>query len=84
MCKYCELMYVNDYNGEKSNNIKNINRIREGHHVLDLNLFRYQDGDGCNTNELILEELIELHNGVYTVKEEHIEIKYCPFCGEKL
>ena len=84
MCKNCNFTYVNEQIGEKSNDVQSIKRIRDGHSVIDLNIFRYDDGDGHNTNKLIMDVAVEIGNNLYTVVEEHIKINYCPFCGEKL
>lgn len=85
MCKYCEFTYVDDEIGERSNEVQDIKRIREGHYVLDLRINRYECDD-CKNTELILETLIDLdkEDGLHIVTEEHINITYCPFCGEKL
>lgn len=85
MCKYCEFTYVDEDTGEKSNDVKTIKRIKEGHcYYTDLNINRYQDGDGYYRNELIIDNMVKLGDGLHTVHEEHIDIKYCPFCGEEL
>lgn len=83
MCKYCEFTYVDDEIGERSNEVQDIKRIREGHYVLDLRINRYECDDYKNT-ELILETSVELSDGLHEVMDEHINITYCPFCGEKL
>ena len=83
MCKYCEFTYVDDEIGERSNEVQDIKRIREGHYVLDLRINRYECDDYKNT-ELILETSVELSDGLHDVMDEHINITYCPFCGEKL
>ena len=84
MCKYCKFTYVSKTIGERSNEVKRIARVREGHRVLDLNMHRYRTDDGHSLNELILDDQVDLENGLHTVWDKHIEIKYCPFCGEKL
>lgn len=84
MCKYCKHTYVDKKIGERSNNIKNITTIRDGYHVLSLDIYTYRTDDGDTTNELILENLIRLNDGLHTVAQKNISINYCPFCGEKL
>lgn len=81
MCDYCKFTYVDDR--KKTNGCKSIMVIRDGTRVSEVLINRYQDYRGSN-NELILDEAIEPHEGVYTVMAKHIKITYCPFCGEKL
>ena len=84
MCKYCEFTYVDKNNGEMSNDVKRITRIRNGSYVLDLFIHRYYNGNDCRENELILDSAVELCDGLHTVEERHIKINYCPFCGGEL
>lgn len=86
MCKYCKFTYVDEDTGERSNESKNIIHNRDGHRVTGVWLYRYQSGRGDNSNELILDESIELadSSGIHTVTQKNIKIKFCPFCGEKL
>ena len=81
MCKYCEYTYIGEH--EKSNDNKDIDFIEEGHHVLHLSINRYDDGVHSN-NELILDSTVVINGHVYTIVDKHININYCPFCGEKL
>ena len=82
MCKYCKFTYIDL--DEKSNDVKRIKRIRYGKYVTDVSINRYQCDDNPTINELIIDDAVELRDGLYTVNETHIKINYCPFCGEKL
>jgi hypothetical protein len=81
MCKYCKFTYVS--NLEKTNNCRKVMSIRDGARLSEVFINRYQTDTESN-NEIILDESIVLSEGAYTVKEKHIKITYCPFCGEKL
>lgn len=84
MCKYCELEFIVE-TGEKLNNNMPIMTITDGSRVIDLSFNRYIDEENdVYHNELIIDNAVMLDNGAYTVNDKHIEIKYCPFCGEKL
>lgn len=83
MCKYCEFTYVDKINGEMSNDVKLITSIQHGCYVLDLSIFRYRVNDRI-ANSLIMNNAVELRDGLHTVEERHIRINYCPFCGEEL
>ena len=83
MCKYCEFTHVNKKVDERSNENVIIERIKDGRQVTEVSLTRYQS-DGNRINELIVDRLIETSTGLVTVEKTHIEIKYCPFCGEEL
>lgn len=86
MCKYCEFTYVDEEIGERSNEVKRITEIRiDDRRFIEVQLNRYRVDDGSySNNELILDDVIKLKNGLHTVDERHIKINYCPFCGEKL
>lgn len=84
MCKYCKFTHVNEDNGEMSNGGKRIARIRNGSYIVDLLINRYRVGDDYRENRLILDNAVDLSDGLHTVGDRHIEIKYCPFCGEEL
>ena len=84
MCKYCNFKHVNEYVGEKTNENTTIKRIRDGSHVIDLTLNRYHNDDGYRAGELIVDQQVSLPDGLYTVNQATIKIKYCPFCGEEL
>lgn len=86
MCKYCEFTYVDEEIGERSNEVKRITEIRiDDRRFIEVQLNRYRVDDGSySNNELILDDVIKLKNGLHTVDERHIKISYCPFCGEKL
>jgi hypothetical protein len=84
MCRYCKFTDVDERNGERSNGLKSIGKIREGHYVLELYINRYQDNNGRVLNQLILDSAVDMSLGLFTVAEKCFDIKYCPFCGEKL
>lgn len=81
-CKYCKL---NDYgDGEWNNDSQLIEKIRDGSQIFEILLNRYVlESDDNRIAELILELNVETPHGLMSVKDRHIEIKYCPFCGEK-
>lgn len=84
MCKYCEFMTVNEKSGEKSA-YRQITQVKDGHQIFALYLNRYiVEKDNVHDADLIVEIAAELRDGMYTIKEEVIPIKYCPFCGEEL
>ena len=84
MCKYCKLKEAG-VPGEKSNNVMEIMKLKDGSHTLELKFNRYAiEEEDVHNNELIIDMSVDIRNGSYTVKEKHIDIKYCPFCGEKL
>ena len=83
MCKYCELK--RDVLNTWTNEVQNIYTLREGNVSYECNLNRYVDYDeDIHNGELILEEGVRLSDGLHTVQQKIIPIKYCPFCGEKL
>lgn len=82
MCKYCEYVEVTEQ--EKCNNVQFIDSVKDGLHSIDLSLYRYET-DRSHHAELIMDYNVVTDNGYScTIKEKHIKIKYCPFCGEKL
>lgn len=82
MCKYCK-MTPDVMEGEMCG-LKDIGRVKNGHDVVDLYLYRYYDGKGGRINALNIDLGIAADKStVYSVKEKNIAIKYCPFCGEK-
>lgn len=91
MCKYCKYRDITEYDDggfEKCNHNPRIMKVKDGHQIFELSLNRYtvDEEDGCN-HELIFEIAArDPYNKkyVYTILEKHIDIKYCPFCGEKL
>lgn len=95
MCKYCKNRYVNENDEfiETSNEVTKITTFRDGRNLFELQLHRYAveyKGEYATKNEdirrceLIIEESVELNGEIHYIKEKHINIKYCPFCGEKL
>lgn len=84
MCKYCELECIEE-TGEKLNGNVLIKEMKDGSQLFSLFMNRYIDQDsGIHTRNLII-DLSTVINGLpYTVKDKHIKIKYCPFCGEEL
>ena len=84
MCKYCNFTEVNEY--EQINTGTTIIEIRDGRTILHVDLYRYHSSDGSSRlNELILERCIDSESyGMTPVEDCHINIKYCPFCGEEL
>lgn len=85
MCKYCEM--VHDVLNAYMNEVQEIDSFRDGSMLHRLSLNRYADYDEDESehiNELILSHDVVLSDGLHTIQEIHIPIKYCPFCGEKL
>ena len=84
MCKYCKLECI-EGTGEKLNGNVSINEMKDGSHILGLFINRYIDPDSdIHTSELIIDMSVVINSLAYTVKDKHIKIKYCPFCGEEL
>lgn len=81
MCKYCKFTYNSGL--EESNDLKTIKVIKDGSLTTELQIFRYRT-ESDQTNELIVERYVGKPPFVTTIGEDHIAIKYCPFCGEKL
>lgn len=83
MCRYCEMIETG-VPGEKTNNIS-IGQLVDGSQIFEVWLYRYIDEESDErTNELILDMSIVSGTKVYDLKDKHIKIKYCPFCGEEL
>lgn len=80
MCKYCKLI---TYNGEQSNDVQSILKLKDGSQIFEIYLNRYK-AKSVNNNELLLDYDITIDGCVHTLKEKRIKIKYCPFCGEEL
>ena len=84
MCKYCKLDYIEE-TGEKLNGNVTIKEMKDGSQILGLSMNRYIDPDcDIHTSELIIDMSVVINDLAYTVKDKHIKIKYCPFCGEEL
>lgn len=82
MCKYCELK---DEGIEMLNDNQTIVKIEDGSEEILLTLNRYKVEEyNYHINELIIDKGVQLGDGCYTIKDAHIPIKYCPFCGEEL
>lgn len=84
MCKYCKL---EDREFEAYNDVNSIAEVKDGTQSFALYLNRYIDKRKRNSHrkELALELSVNVgNNESYTIKEKHIKIKYCPFCGEEL
>lgn len=85
MCKYCETHVEDEAIGEMTNDCAWIMSIKDGTRLMELWLNRYiVEKDGTHQNTLIMDNSVEFKNGVYSMGQVAIEIKYCPFCGEKL
>lgn len=86
MCKYCEMKPIGGVGEEMENIYHPIIDASEGRFEFDLYFRRYEsglDGEG-RANYLIMEWGIN-NDGEFTpVVQKDIDIKYCPFCGEKL
>lgn len=82
MCKHCKL--TKGVPGEREAQ-RSIGSIKDGSLVFDVMLRRYIiDDDEYNVHEA---ELILDFSSIGcsdSLKTKHINIKYCPFCGEKL
>ena len=84
MCKYCKLEHIEE-TGEKLNGNVLIKELKDGSHILGLFMNRYIDADSdIYHRELIIDMSVVINDLAYTVKDKHIKIKYCPFCGEEL
>lgn len=84
MCKYCQLGTDED-TGERLNHNKSIVKMRDGSRVIDLSINRYiVDDMDIHRSDLVIDLGVSLDAGDFTVQEQTIPIKYCPFCGEEL
>lgn len=84
MCRYCEMIETG-VPGEKTNDCVFIDTLGDGSQLFSLLFFRSADEEnGYHTNELIIELGVDIDSSVRLVKDKHINIKYCPFCGEEL
>jgi hypothetical protein len=83
MCKYCEQTSVNVNNGERTNELPTIGKLDLGCFKVELMLNRY-DADKDHNHELIIGAYAEIEHGTSGMGTTTIDIKYCPFCGEKL
>lgn len=85
MCKYCKFTTQNDDLGEKTNGGVTIGQIKDGSQIFDVCLYRYSIKDAnYRETSLIVTLYVDAMGERYDVKEKHIKIKYCPFCGEEL
>lgn len=85
MCKYCKMRTLNERIGEKSNDNPTITTMKDGSQIFEVSLDRYIiEGDGTRNNWLWLGLAVDTGEGSIYLKEKHIKIKYCPFCGEEL
>lgn len=84
MCKFCKL--EQGVPGERYNEIPTVGVLKDGHTIVELKLWRYIDEDDYKgrTRALLMEQSVKLSDGLHTVMQKKIDIKYCPFCGEKL
>lgn len=83
MCKYCSYDNSISNSGECANSVPTVGKIDMGNLHVELIFNRYECGE-TNNKELILELNADTDCGYANINEKHIEIKYCPFCGEKL
>lgn len=84
MCRYCEMIETG-VTGETTNDCVFIDTLEDGSQLFSLMLYRCMDEEnGYHTNELIIELGVDIDSSVQLVKDKHIKIKYCPFCGEEL
>lgn len=82
MCKYCEFEKIEPM---ESNGSKLIGSINEGHIGVFVTLNRYAETNGCSLNFIGIEESVKIDgDDRISIANEYIDIKYCPFCGEKL
>ena len=85
MCKYCAYTEVNTEIGESCNGNPAVLRLDIGKTLfVDLSLNRYDAGEDGYHKELVMDFATRLDVGDVTIDEAHIDIKYCPFCGERL
>lgn len=83
MCKYCKMNP--GVPGEWTNEAQTIGCVKDGSTVFTAMLNRYVDeGSDYRANELVLDQSVRMSDGLHTVQQKIIHIKYCPFCGEKL
>ena len=84
MCRYCKLIETG-VTGEKTNDSVKIVMIQDGSQLFELRLWRYIDEENNDReNRLIIETAVDVQGSFYPLKSSHIDIKYCPFCGEEL
>lgn len=82
MCKYCEFEKIEPM---ESHGSKLIGSINEGHIGVFVTLNRHAETNGESLNYIEIEEAVKLDGDDYTaITNKYIDIKYCPFCGEKL
>lgn len=85
MCKYCEMKAIGVVDGEYENDYHSIATVKDGHQLVDLYFRRYQTDDDYRTNRLIMDLAVTICPGQkYAIANTYVDIKYCPFCGEKL
>lgn len=85
MCKYCE--YNHEFaicDDEKHNGNQEILGLINGNQRFSVILNRYECDDDKNTELILYYGVDSEHGDNCLVSEKHINIKYCPFCGEKL
>jgi hypothetical protein len=70
---------------ENKNRLEPIVNIENGSHLIQLCLNRYiSEPDDIDDSVLYIEFGVNSDEGIYTIDEAEIKIKYCPFCGEEL
>ena len=84
MCKICKKHDLGT--GELSNEYAKVGEIKDGSLRLELSMLTYSiEDEGRNDNYLLLQYNVNSSvDGLCTVAEKIIPIKYCPFCGEEL
>ena len=87
MCKYCKISY--SIGCREDTTLRTIATIRDGSQRFMLDLFRdiTKDENGIEDDrvaQLLVSYDIKLGDHFESVKQVEINIKYCPFCGEKL
>lgn len=84
MCKYCDFDEVNDLEKSVGGTLL---EIKDGSETIEIYFNRtvYNNRSEENDTYLALIKMFTLPNGqVYEVNSKYMDIKYCPFCGEKL
>ena len=85
MCDICKLKTINDSPMELQNKQQTLATIDGGFILVDICLNRYVSvEDDLGIHELILEVGSNTSSSDMSLASQHIPIKYCPFCGEKL
>ena len=83
MCKYCDFYEVNDFEKDGGGTLL---EIIDGSEIIEIYFNRVvYNKSGESDAYLALNKAVTLPNGeTYEIDSKYMDIKYCPFCGEKL